>query len=75
MKPGYKSTEFWLSTAAVILGVFVSSGILGADSPVSKIIGMAISTLAALGYTGARAIVKSGEAKARAIEAGIKANP
>ena len=32
IKPGYKTTEFWISLAAVIIGSVVASGIVPADS-------------------------------------------
>jgi hypothetical protein len=58
MKPGYKTTEFWISLAAVIIGSVVASGIIPADSVWERIIGLAVSALAALGYTGARLAIK-----------------
>jgi len=47
-KPGYKTTEFWLSLASIILGVVMSSG---AVDPNNKALGLAASILGALGYT------------------------
>lgn len=58
IKPGYKTTEFWISLAAVIIGSVVASGIVPADSVWERIIGLAVSALAALGYTGARLSIK-----------------
>jgi hypothetical protein len=59
-KPGYKTTEFWLSFAAVIVGAVQASGIVPAEGPWNQVLGMAISALVALGYTGARMAMKKG---------------
>ena len=61
MKPGYKTTEFWLSLLATLLGVFVASGLLADGHWALKAAGLALSGLAALGYGAARAKVKFGE--------------
>ena len=56
-KPGYKTTEFWLSLAAVLVASVLSSGL---ENPaVLKAAGIIGSVLAAMGYTYARAKVKS----------------
>ena len=58
MTPGYKTTEFWLSIVAVIVGAISASGAIAADSPTMGIIGVVASALVALGYTGARTNLK-----------------
>ena len=58
IRPGYKTTEFWISLAAVIICSVVASGIVPADSVWERIIGLVVSALAALGYTGARLYIK-----------------
>ena len=58
IRPWYKTTEFWISLAAVIIGSVVASGIVPADSVWERIIGLVVSALAALGYTGARLSIK-----------------
>ena len=58
MKPGYKSTEFWLSTAALVIGACVASGFFPVESSVGQMLGMAMSGLAALGYGASRTAVK-----------------
>jgi hypothetical protein len=60
-KPGYKTTEFWMSTIAVICGIIMSSGAVHDGSVTERIIGGVMATLAALGYTAARAKTKIGE--------------
>lgn len=53
-KPAYKTTEFWLSVAAVVVGGLATCGAFPADGGVMKVVGAAAGLLAALGY-GARA--------------------
>lgn len=55
-KPGYKTTEFWLSLLAVVLPVVMP---LLADYPVAvQVAGMVVSVLAALGYSKDRTSLK-----------------
>lgn len=58
VKPGYKTTEFWLSLVACVIGALVASGMFPDESPGMKIAGLAMTTLAALGYTTSRFMVK-----------------
>ncbi len=57
-KPGYKTTEFWLTTAAMIVGALMASGLIHTGSQADQIIGMAAMVLSKLGYTVSRAMVK-----------------
>lgn len=69
-KPGYKTTEFWLSMAAVLCGALMASGIfegLGQDHWAVKVVGLATTVLGALGYTAARGIVKANGSKQKAL--------
>ena len=75
MTKGYKSTEFWLSLVAIMTGAILSSGAIE-NNTVLQGLGLVATALSALGYAGARAITKSGEAKANAIKhIGISAGP
>ncbi len=61
-KPGYKTTEFWLSLLATLLGFLLASGVMDtvpADSWIAKLIGGVVAVLATLGYSASRAKVKS----------------
>lgn len=58
-KPGWQTTEFWLSTAAKLLGVLFASGVIGAGTTLERIAGLAAALLASLGYTVSRALVKA----------------
>lgn len=57
-KPGYKTSEFWLSLAAALLGAALTAGLFPDTSPWAKILGVFASVLSALGYTVSRSIVK-----------------
>lgn len=57
-KPGYKSTEFYMSMAAVIIGAIASSGILDESDGLTKVVGLIMAALVALGYTGSRLTLK-----------------
>lgn len=64
-KPGFKTTEFWLSTLATIGGLVLASGVLGTmgstGDTISVVVGAAIALLASLGYTGARTELKKSQ--------------
>lgn len=60
IKPGYRSTEFWLGLAAVLIGAFLASGILPSDHWAIKVCGILAVALASLGYSISRGQAKSG---------------
>jgi hypothetical protein len=60
-KPGYKTTEFWLTVAADLLALLMISGVFDgdvADTIWAKIIGGAVAMLATMGYTSSRTRAK-----------------
>ena len=61
-KPGYKTTEFWLTLLAILLTAWYSSGI---DAPdlADKLINVVATVLAALGYTVVRGATKQAALK------------
>ena len=61
-KPGYKTTEFWLSTAAAFVGALVAADIIPSAEPWGQVVGLVSAALVALGYTGARLNLKKSEA-------------
>ena len=61
MKPGYKTTEFWLALAATAIGAVVAADVVPVDSAWAQVIAIASSALVALGYTGARLALKKQE--------------
>lgn len=68
-KPGYKTTEFWLSTVATLCGLLYASGVIAPDGTgtVEKVVALVVSVLASLGYTAARKAVKQSEADVEAL--------
>ena len=58
-KPGYKTTEFWMTVLVDVLGLIAASGIIADGSIYAKIFGMICTTLATLGYTISRGTAKS----------------
>ncbi|MAH48734.1 hypothetical protein CMI37_23105 [Candidatus Pacearchaeota archaeon] len=52
VKPGYKTTEFWLISIAEIVGLLLASGAITevGEGPIPRIIGGVIAILGALGY-------------------------
>ena len=75
MRPGYKTTEFWLSLAAILVAALSAADIFEMDSAWAKVLAFAGSTLVALGYDAARAFVKVAEAKAAAEVEAARALP
>lgn len=59
-KPGFKTTEFWLSAAATLLSMLFASGLLHDGSTALKVAGLAAAALTAAGYSVARGMAKSG---------------
>ena len=58
MKPGFKTTEFWFSTAAAVIGILFASGAIAEGSSIDKIVGMAATVLAGMGYSISRGLSK-----------------
>ena len=57
-KPGWKTTDFWLSLGVIVLSATVASGLLASDGIAFKIVSIVTATLTGLGYTAARAKAK-----------------
>lgn len=58
MKPGYRTTEFWLSFALAFLGALMATGALPEDSIAYRIAGAALAAASAVGYSVARGSAK-----------------
>lgn len=71
MKPGWKTSEYWLALVAQIVGAVLASGAV-TNVIALQVLGVAASLLAGLGYTVSRTMVKSADAKASAIIAATK---
>ena len=67
-KPGYRTTEFWLSLGAAAVGACVTAEVIPVDSPWMQVVGLVSAALVALGYTGARLNLKKTEAQSAEYE-------
>jgi hypothetical protein len=59
-KPGYKTTEFWLSAGATLVGLAIASGIVPETGIWPKIVGLVVAAFTSMGYTVSRTSVKNG---------------
>ena len=59
VKPGYKTTEFWLSFLAAIVSFAYGSGIVGTGTALDKGLGLIAGCLAAAGYASSRGATKA----------------
>jgi hypothetical protein len=57
-KPGYKTSEFYLTFLTVLLTLLGTSGLFVETGTVAKVIGWGVAALAAMGYTFVRGSVK-----------------
>lgn len=75
-RPGWKTSEFWVSVAAMLIGALLASDLFPSDSPTVKVLGVLASVLGALGYQVSRAVVKvSGNKAAAFVEASKQVPP
>lgn len=57
-KPGWKTTEFWLTLLASLAGAAIASGVIGEGSQVGEILGTIVIGLSNLGYGVSRGLTK-----------------
>ena len=59
-KPGYKSTEFWITSVVAILSILWGAGVVDPEgaSSADKVFGFICSAAAARGYTIYRGMAK-----------------
>ena len=65
-KPGIKTSEWWLSLAALLTGALLSSGLVS-NSLALQCIGGVATLLTALGYQVSRSFVKASESRSAAL--------
>ena len=58
-KPGYQTTEFWITFLAVVGNTLIASGVIPTDSAAMTVASTIVAGLAALGYTGFRSQTKN----------------
>lgn len=62
MKSGIKTTEFWLSLAATLLGLLVSLGLIGPEDmdAILKVLALILGFLPLAAYNLSRGLAKMG---------------
>ena len=60
VKPGYQTTEFWMTAAATVVGLAIASGVIPTTGYWPSIVALIVSAFAAMGYTVSRTVVKNG---------------
>ena len=60
VKPGYKTTEFWMTAGAAVVGLAIASGLVPDTGVWPKVVALVVSAFAAMGYTVSRTVVKNG---------------
>lgn len=58
ISPGWKSSEHWLSLAAMVIGALLASDLIPSGSVWLRVAGLASTLLAAMGYTWSRTALK-----------------
>jgi len=59
VKPGYQTTEFWMTAAATAVGLAIASGVIPTTGYWPSIVALVVSAFAAMGYTVSRTVVKN----------------
>ena len=57
-KPGYKTSEFWLTTLATLVSIAFASGAVGEGTQAEKVIGYIVMGLNVAGYSVSRGLAK-----------------
>ncbi len=57
-KPGYKTSEFYLTLAAQIVGLMWASGLISEGTTFDKVLGFVAMALGLAGYTVSRGLAK-----------------
>lgn len=63
MKPGIKTTEFWLTLATQVVGALLSTQVLAAESEAGQIVGGVLQVVTAIFYLVQRANAKNAHAE------------
>lgn len=62
-KPGYKTSEFWLTFLAMLLSAAYASGLIGDGGTAAKVAALVATVLTTLGYTVTRGQLKQANAE------------
>jgi hypothetical protein len=58
--PGWKTSEFWMKLAALLLTALYASGVIPTSGVGAQVAAIAATILGAVGYTVGRSLVKAG---------------
>ncbi len=58
VKPGYRTSEFWLTTVATLVSIAFASGAIGEGTQAEKVIGYIVMGLNVMGYSVSRGMAK-----------------
>ncbi len=61
MRPGWKTTEFWLAVAAAAVGFTIASGAFLEGGQIMRGMALIASALASAGYSHSRGQAKQGD--------------
>lgn len=59
IKPGWRTSEFWLKCGAMVLTMLYASGAIPTSGTSTQVTAIAATILGALGYTVSRTMVKT----------------
>lgn len=57
-KPGWKTSEFWLTAISMAVSLAFASGLIPTDSAIDKLLGLIAAALGGLGYSVSRGLAK-----------------
>lgn len=57
-KPGYRTSEFWLTAGATAVGLAIASGVVPETGVWPKVVALVTAAFTAMGYTVSRGLAK-----------------
>ena len=75
MKSGWRTSEFWLTAAALVLSLLFASGVLGDGGTAFQVASVIAGVLGAMGYTVQRGALKRSENAKEATKAMAASSP
>jgi hypothetical protein len=60
VKPGYRTSEFWLTAGATLVGLAIASGVVPETGVWPKVVALVTAAFTAMGYTVSRGLAKKG---------------
>jgi hypothetical protein len=60
VKSGYRTSEFWLTAGATVVGLAIASGVVPETGVWPKVVALVTAAFTAMGYTVSRGLAKKG---------------